>query len=150
MSAYATQRVMELPDDVLAIVRQYSKPCFTHFKAYNEALRLLNMSEWPLLKEHLSMPSAEKVVSVLHEYLAAFVAKKEAYTAFEHYNSSLFADIRAQSMEQKIEFYRLKSIASNAQNHLEFMYRYLMIRTLGAELVYRDELVYQQNKIETL
>ena len=50
---------MELPDDVLAIVRQYSKPCFTH---YNDTC---TEHEWPLLKEHLSM-SAEKVVSFVN------------------------------------------------------------------------------------
>ena len=134
------QQKMELPDDVLAIVHQYSRPCFTHFQAYNEALRVLNMSEWPLLKQHLSMPNAEKVVTVLHEYLAALVAKKEVYAAFEHYKSRLFVDVQAQRQAQKIEYYRLKSVVAKATNHLDYMYRYLMIRTLGAELVYQSQI----------
>ena len=33
----------ELPDDVLAIIRQYSKPAFVHFREYNEALRIFTL-----------------------------------------------------------------------------------------------------------
>jgi hypothetical protein len=48
----------ELPDDVLDIIRQYSKPAFVHFREYNEALRIFTL---PLhykkkLKEKISDP----------------------------------------------------------------------------------------------
>lgn len=33
----------ELPNDVLAIIRQYSKPTFVHFREYNEALRIFTL-----------------------------------------------------------------------------------------------------------
>jgi hypothetical protein len=33
----------ELPEDVLSIIRQYSKPAFVHFREYNEALRIFHL-----------------------------------------------------------------------------------------------------------
>ena len=126
---------MELPDDVLAIIRQYSRPLFTHVKEYKQALRVLNMSEWPLLKQHLSRPNAEKVVSVLKTYLAAFVARQGAYAAYEQYNTIPYAE------QEPVEYYRLKSIAAASQHHLECMYRYFMLRTLCADLVYQTQVM---------
>jgi hypothetical protein len=33
----------ELPDDVLEIIRQYSKPAFVHFREYNQALHIFHL-----------------------------------------------------------------------------------------------------------
>jgi len=33
----------ELPDDVLAIIRNYSKPVFIHFREYNQAIRVFDL-----------------------------------------------------------------------------------------------------------
>ena len=44
---------MELPEDVLAIVRAYAKPRFTYFREYNEILKVLGKKEWPALKKKL-------------------------------------------------------------------------------------------------
>ena len=33
----------ELPDDILSIIRQYSKPVFVHFHEYNEAIRMFDL-----------------------------------------------------------------------------------------------------------
>ena len=43
---------MELPDDVLTIVRAYAKPRFTYFQEYYGITKLLGR-EWPVLKEKL-------------------------------------------------------------------------------------------------
>ena len=32
---------MELPDDVLVLIREYAKPVCTHFREYKEAIRML-------------------------------------------------------------------------------------------------------------
>ena len=45
---------MELPDDVLEIVRAYSKPLFQHYKEYNLVLRLLGVESCPRLKQMLT------------------------------------------------------------------------------------------------
>ena len=44
---------MELPDDVLALIRAYSKPSFSHFREYNNVLKLNHLDEWTTLKEKL-------------------------------------------------------------------------------------------------
>jgi hypothetical protein len=43
---------MELPEDVLTIVRAYAKPRFKYFREYNGITKLLGR-EWPALKEKL-------------------------------------------------------------------------------------------------
>jgi len=45
---------MELPDDVLKIIREYTKPLFTHYREYNLALRLLGVESCPRLKQMLT------------------------------------------------------------------------------------------------
>ena len=61
---------MELTDDLLVLVRAFSKPILRYPGKYKEAIRVLNMSEWPMLKKHLSTPDAEKVVVSLNTFLA--------------------------------------------------------------------------------
>ena len=43
---------MELPDDVLRLIREYS-PCFKYFREYNRMLKLCSFQEWSSLRESL-------------------------------------------------------------------------------------------------
>lgn len=44
---------MELPDDVLGIVRAYSRPAFKQYQVYNKALKVLGVyGGWDTLKEN--------------------------------------------------------------------------------------------------
>ena len=48
---------MELPEDVLTVIRAYSKPVFPHYKEYNHALKVFGIKTHPELKEKLhAMP----------------------------------------------------------------------------------------------
>lgn len=69
---------MELPEDVLLIVRAYSKPVFEHYHAYNHALNVLGKKQWTKLKEKLQ-EEPEVVLPALHYYLVAFVEKQDVY-----------------------------------------------------------------------
>jgi hypothetical protein len=56
----------ELPEDVLSIIRQYSKPAFVHFREYNEALRIFHL---PLcykqkLKEKIGDADVRKQIQI--------------------------------------------------------------------------------------
>ena len=73
---------MELPEDVLEIVRDYSKPVFKNFRVYNKALNLLGRSEWIELKQILQQDEA--VPEVL-AYLDAFLSKQEAQQQLDEY-----------------------------------------------------------------
>lgn len=44
---------MELPDDVLGLIREYCRPCFKYFREYNRMLQLCGFHEWISLKEAL-------------------------------------------------------------------------------------------------
>ena len=69
---------MELPDDVLGLVRAYAKPRFQYFKEYNCAMRVLGMKDWVVLKEKMHT-NPETVLPALGIYLDAFVHKKAVY-----------------------------------------------------------------------
>jgi len=69
---------MELPDDVLSIVREYSRPVFKHYAEYNHALKVLGKKKWSKLKEKLHTES-EVILPALHIYLEAFLKKQEVY-----------------------------------------------------------------------
>jgi hypothetical protein len=69
---------MELPEDVLALVREFSRPRFKYFKEYNHALKVMGRNSWGILKEKL-YTDAEYVLPALHLYLEAFVKKKKIF-----------------------------------------------------------------------
>jgi hypothetical protein len=76
---------MELPDDVLQIVRAYAKPRFTHYKEYQLALQLLGVESLPCLKEHL-MLHPEQVMPAIQTYEKAhlnYVQAKEEFLLYE-------------------------------------------------------------------
>jgi hypothetical protein len=74
---------MELPQDVLQIVREFSKPVFKHFRVYNQALNVLGRSDWTELKETLQ--TDERVVPEILAYLDAFLSKQEAQRQLDEY-----------------------------------------------------------------
>jgi len=68
---------MELPDDVLTLIREYAKPVFQHFREYNYALKVLGRKKWPMLKYKLEIEPS--VLLVLPRYLESFLKKQEVY-----------------------------------------------------------------------
>jgi hypothetical protein len=63
---------MELPDDVLRIIRDFSRPVFRYFREYNDSIRILGIKEWPQLKENLT----DEVLQALLSYVTAFTNRK--------------------------------------------------------------------------
>ena len=69
---------MELPDDVLQLIREYSRARFKYFREYNRMLKLCGFHEWIALREALqtkpnivlpSIRAHEKAQTVwLHAY----------------------------------------------------------------------------------
>jgi len=55
-----------LPDDVLDIIRQYAKPAFIHFREYNQALDLFNLtlSYKQKLKERIVVPVVREQLKI--------------------------------------------------------------------------------------
>jgi hypothetical protein len=68
---------MELPDDVLAIVRDYSRPVFKHYQLYNNAVKVLGVYDRSALKEKLEAET-EGLIPTLLTYQNAVLERKEA------------------------------------------------------------------------
>ena len=45
---------MEFPPEIVDIIRQYSRPCFTYFAEYERVMQLSGIVSWPLLKKVLA------------------------------------------------------------------------------------------------
>lgn len=72
---------MELPDDVLQLVREFSKPWFPHYKEYQLALRLFGVETIPTLRTTLTFHP--DIIPIL---LAYEKAHKEFALARDEYN----------------------------------------------------------------
>ena len=67
---------MEFPEDILTLIRAYSRPRFRHWKIFNEAKRVVKHRYWePLcsdlkyIKHKLMCPNAEQLSEILTTYL---------------------------------------------------------------------------------
>jgi len=72
---------MELPPELLAIVREFSEPLLRYPREYREAMLVLKR-EWPELKEKLCGPHADEYLMYLQAYAAAYTATNEAVQEF--------------------------------------------------------------------
>ena len=69
---------MELPDDVLRIIREYAKPYFKYFREYNLMLRLCGFKQWNALRKALQL-YPERVLPSLRAHEKAQTAWILAY-----------------------------------------------------------------------
>ncbi len=72
---------MELPEDVLEIIREFSRPCFRHYKEYNRTLQIMGLKSLPKLKVCLlSVP--EHILPALRQYDQAHVDFEDTLQQF--------------------------------------------------------------------
>jgi len=77
----------ELPEDVLSIIRDYSKPVFVWFKEYNESRRLdLIANHMEKLKEKIGEPTIREQLKICVD---ACADHKQSYETFLQENSRL-------------------------------------------------------------
>lgn len=134
---------MELPEDLLDLVRAFARPLLRYPDEYRNAMNTLDLGEWSLLKQHLSATDADKVLPVMKNYVTSFVARKNAYNTYDRYEfrpsdpSCPFHDLQ----NRWEELNRLRLIYRDSLRLQEVSYRKLMIQ-LGEETV--QELVYTE------
>lgn len=68
---------MELPEEIVAIIREYSKPRFKYFREYKRVLDIKGVSDWPALRKGCSNS----------EVLQAMLAFERAAYLFERVKS---------------------------------------------------------------
>lgn len=101
---------MELPDDVLQLVRAYAKPRFTYFREYHRACKRLRLHSFRNLKRCL-LTNPERILSHLDrlEYLdAEFVRISSDFQKryLEYYQSN---QIRIKRNELSVALDKLKN-----------------------------------------
>lgn len=81
---------MELPDDVLAIVRDYSRPVFKQYQVYNKALKVLGVyGGWDTLKEKLQADT-EGLIPALLVYQNSFLERKKAEKEYSDFMLDIY------------------------------------------------------------
>ncbi len=63
---------MEFPNEIVAIIREYSMPRFKYFREYKRVMRLSGLVRWPLLKKAL-LASGDAVIPYLLAYEKALM-----------------------------------------------------------------------------
>ena len=102
---------MELPEDVLAIIRAYAKPCFKYFREYNNLLKILGKSDWPRLKDKLESHPEHVLPALLAYQMAVLINKnlfKEMFTLGN--SSSLTYSRQGQNRFYNMNFYTKKEV----------------------------------------
>lgn len=64
---------MEFPDDILAIIRAYSKPLMRFSGEFRKILIELGLRDWPEVRDRLCKPEAENVIQALLQYKDAYL-----------------------------------------------------------------------------
>jgi len=70
---------MEFPSEIVDLIRQYSEPCFKHFREYNRMVQY--KGEWPALRSMLETNPAS-VLAVLDAFdraAQAFIVSRRAF-----------------------------------------------------------------------
>jgi len=73
---------MILPDDVLCIIREYSKPRMRFYKEYKDAIKKIELMDWPEVREKLCSSLADKVIRALLNYTYAFVETEDVKSMY--------------------------------------------------------------------
>lgn len=114
----------ELPDELIEIVRDYSKPLFRFPKEYKEVLSFSRRKEWSALKEKLSGENAARVSSAAQNYIDACLERKrasDADNAYRYYMPKDMQELQDRRVEQRRlhkEYLRAERVQSKMYDDL--------------------------------
>ena len=103
---------MELPDDVLRLIREYAKPWFKHYKVYKDTLRMMELYSCPQLRRclqynpELILPTLVRFEKAYVEYLVALDDYTGDSDHWEFYKWEFYSK-RGKFFEIQSEVYRL-------------------------------------------
>ena len=75
---------MELPPELVGIIREFSKPVFTYVKEYKKVLEIENVYQWPELKEKLYK---KDILPVVKNYLECAKQKDPNFISMQFANA---------------------------------------------------------------
>jgi hypothetical protein len=103
---------MEFPDDVLQLIRDYSRPRMRFYKEYRQGLTELGFERaehWHVLRDRLCSSEAEQVLS-------AFLSYKEATMALKRFH---WSDWPGPYSVYYDELHRLISVQTESESRLD-------------------------------
>jgi hypothetical protein len=115
---------MELPDDVLQLVREYSRPVFRYVREYNQFMRLFGKKNWSVLKEKLHT-DPEHVLPAIYDYQDALIRKKEIHHTLDNSQSDsekeilLYRVFYSNQLEEDL-FWQLIRLLYEGKSYWEF------------------------------
>jgi hypothetical protein len=87
---------MELPPEIVGIIREFSKPLFTYAKEYKEVLAIERVYRWPELEKKLYK---KELLPLVKKYLECAKKKKKlegGLLCSKHFNASVeFGETRS-------------------------------------------------------
>lgn len=101
---------MELPDDVLQLVRDYAKPWFKHYEVYKRTLKIMERESCPNLRRCLVdiLPTLVQLEKAYVEYLVALDDFTRDYPDHEYRKrGNLFYCKKGNLCEIQRQVYRL-------------------------------------------
>jgi hypothetical protein len=99
---------MELPDDVLRLIREYSCPCFKYFREYKSMLRLCGFKQWHALRKTLEL-NPESVLPSLLAHEKAQTAWIQAYHEIVERSGKFCQEYYGKQDARAITYSELKS-----------------------------------------
>ena len=81
---YQRKDNMEFPEEILEIIRAYSRPLFPHYKEYRRMLKALGLNMWPTLKKALEEYPA-KIIPFIHSFGTAFQDRVDHMNLMKEY-----------------------------------------------------------------
>jgi len=124
---------MELPSDVLGLIREFSKPAFKYFREYNRALKVLEKEDWKGLKDKLRT-DGESVVPTLLLYLDAWTELQKAQLIHWDYYRFHLMKFTLYGPNIMNELNRLSNDVQFKTNHVKSIYRKLVVLIYGQSL----------------
>ena len=119
---------MELPEDVLKIIREYSQPCMQYRKEYKEVMHQLELRDWGNVKRRLCDKDASDVILSLIVYTDAFLLTQqlESLYAFDPTDQMLQTQIWEQrairnALDREL---RILLVGEDEVDHYERWLRY--------------------------
>lgn len=84
---------MEFPDDVLCLIREFSRPRMKFIPEYKKVMRDLGMVDWNAIKKRLCDKDAEQVITTLLAWADAFLITEQLQTLPNQDQSMLWLQV---------------------------------------------------------
>ena len=101
---------MELPPEIVAIIRKYSEPCFKYFREYNRMVQY--KGEWPAMRSMLETDPASVLdaLDVFDQAAKAFIVSRRAFKWRRTMEFELYKTLEKDFYQKRLDLMRAERI----------------------------------------